>query len=293
MLAMIAGMTTRISDTFEQQLMADLCRYIDAHCDAPMTLAQLSAQAQLSPAHLQRRFKAVIGVTPKAYQQSCRLKKLKAGLRTDASVSDALYGAGYGSPSRVYEALGSNLGMTPKQYRTHGTHVAISYAAAPTPLGMALMGATDRGLCFLQFGDDEAMLVGQLHAEFAHATITPMTDAHGDQFAAWMQALSDYLHQRTHTLELPLDIRGTAFQMLVWNYLQTIPPGHVISYKELAEAIGKPKAVRAVGTACGTNRIAIAIPCHRVIRGNGDLAGYRWGLARKRTLLDLERAKNA
>lgn len=278
-----------MTDDFEQRLMADVCRYIETHCEAPLTLETLAQQAQLSPSHMQRRFKAVIGVSPKEYHQACRLKKLKTGLRDEHSVSDAVYSAGYGSPSRVYENLASNLGMTPKQYRGHGAQVVISYATTLTPLGHMLMAATNRGLCFLQFADDYPSLIAQLHTEFSNATITAMNDTHRAQFTAWMLALTDYLNGKSHALDLPLDVRGTAFQMMVWKFLQSIPRGDVMSYKELAEAIGKPNAVRAVGTACGKNRIAIAIPCHRVIRGNGDLAGYRWGLHRKRALLDLER----
>ena len=281
--------------SFEQQLMQDLCRYIEAHSDGVLTLAQLAAQAQLSPAHLQRRFKAVIGVSPKEYADACRLKKLKTELRQkeDTSVTHAIYDAGFASSSRVYERVNNRLGMTPKQYRAQGKGTVISYATASTPLGQVLMGATDRGLCFLQFGEDENALQAQLAAEYAQASLLPMGEAHRAQFAAWMQALSDYLRGHIATLDLPLDIRGTAFQLAVWKYLQTIPAGSVASYTEVAQAIGRPKAVRAVAHACASNRIAIAIPCHRVIRGNGDLAGYRWGLERKRALLDLERKTKA
>jgi AraC family transcriptional regulator of adaptative response/methylated-DNA-[protein]-cysteine methyltransferase len=276
--------------TFEKSLMQDLCRYIEAHSDEGLTLEQLAKQAHLSPTHLQRRFKAAIGVSPKEYADACRLKKLKTGLRhnTGASVTHAIYDAGFASSSRVYERIDSRLGMTPKQYRARGKGVIISYAISKTPLGHVLMGATDRGLCFIQFGDDKKELTAQLGAEYSQATLQPMGKTHREQFSAWMQALSDYLHGHAATLDLPLDIRGTAFQLKVWKYLQTIPPGSVASYTEVAHAIGSPKAVRAVASACAKNRVAIAIPCHRVIRGNGDLAGYRWGLERKRALLGLE-----
>jgi len=269
--------------------MQDLCRYIEAHSDKILTLEHLAKQAHLSPAHLQRRFKAAIGISPREYAESCRLKKLKTGLRQQASVTNAIYDAGFASSSRVYERVDSRLGMTPKQYRAQGKGVVISYAASKTPLGYVLMGATGRGLCFIQFGDDKEALVAQLEAEYPQATVQPMGKTHKEQFAAWMQALSDYLRGATDVLDLPLDIRGTAFQLKVWKYLQTIPASSIASYTEVARAIGNPKAVRAVASACAGNCIAIAIPCHRVIRGNGDLAGYRWGLKRKRALLDLER----
>jgi len=278
-------------NTFEKSLMQNLCRYIEAHSDEVLTLEQLAKQTHLSPAHLQRRFKAAIGVSPKEYADSCRLKKLKTGLRhnADASVTNAIYDAGFASSSRVYERVDSHLGMTPKQYRAQGKDVVISYAASKTSLGYVLMGATDRGLCFIQFGDSKKELVAQLAAEYTQASIELMGKTHKEQFTAWMQALSDYLQGHVATLDLPLDIRGTAFQLKVWKYLQTIPAGSVASYTEVAHAIGNPKAVRAVASACAHNRIAIAIPCHRVIRGNGELAGYRWGPERKRALLDLER----
>ena len=284
-------MKNKPASPFETSLMQDLCRYIDTHSDELLTLEQLAKQAQLSPAHLQRRFKAVIGISPKEYADSCRLKKLKTGLRqnADASVTHAIYDAGFTSASRVYERADTRLGMTPKQYRAQGRGITISYATAATPLGRVLMAATDRGLCFIQFGDDEKTLTTQLAAEYAQAILLPMDDTHKDQFTAWMQSLSAYLQGHAAALDLPLDIRGTAFQLKVWKYLQTIPPGSVASYSEVARSIGQPTAIRAVATACARNCIAIAIPCHRVIRGNGELAGYRWGIERKRTLLDLER----
>jgi len=279
-------------DTFEKSLMQDLCRYIEAHSGEALTLKQLAKQVHLSPAHLQRRFKLAIGISPKEYVDSCRLKKLKTGLRQHTSVTKAIYDAGFASSSRVYERVDSRLGMTPKQYRAQGKGVIISYAALHTPLGHVLMGATNRGICFIQFGDSKKELVARLVAEYSQAKIMPMGETHKEQFAAWMRALSNYLSGHVATLDLPLDIRGTAFQLKVWQYLQNIPAGSVESYSEVATAIGDPKAFRAVASACAGNRIAIAIPCHRVIRGNGDLAGYRWGLERKRALLDLERKAN-
>lgn len=273
----------------ERSQMLDLARYIEANCDQSLTLEVLAEQAHYSPFHLQRLFKAAIGVSPKEYLESCRLQRLKSGLQDQQSVGYAIYDAGFGSSSRVYEKLDTRLGMTPKQYREKGKGIEISYASAPTQLGQVMMGATDRGICFIQFGSSERELLEQLRREYPSASVVPMTHEHEHQFELWMQALSNFLAGEIRTLDLPLDIRGTAFQLKVWKYLQTIPAGHVESYSEVAEAIGSPKAVRAVANACAKNTIAIAIPCHRVIRGNGDLAGYRWGKERKRTLLDLER----
>lgn len=277
------------SDTFEHTLLQDLCRYIEAHSDRPLPLAALAKQVHLSPGHLQRRFKALIGVSPREYAESCRLRKLKQGLRQAPRVADAIYEAGFSAGSRVYERIDSRLGMTPKQYRAGGRDVPISHALAATPLGQVLMGATDRGLCFLQFGDSAKVLLAELQREYPQASLSPMGEAHKEQFAAWMHALTAYLRGEEAALRLPLDISGTAFQLKVWKYLQSIPAGSVQSYQQVARAIGKPKAVRAVASACARNTVAIAIPCHRVIRGSGALAGYRWGMERKRALLELER----
>ncbi len=179
--------------------------------------------------------------------------------------------------------------MTPKQYRKGGENVEISYATADTPLGMIMIGATDRGLCFLEFGDSSQELLESLEQEYPAATRVPMSEPYSAQFTGWMQALAGYLEGERALSKMPLALHGTAFQLKVWRYLQTIPPGSVQSYTEVAEAIGQPTSARAVANACGANRIAVVIPCHRVIRGDGSLGGYRWGLDRKRALLDTER----
>ena len=204
--------------------------------------------------------------------------------------------AGFGSGSRVYERASTRLGMTPGQYRKGGAGVEISWATTSTALGLLMMAATDRGLCSIQMGDSERVLLRQLTAEFPNAVITPMqprSKAPRNQFRAWMLALAAHLEKSQALPELPLDIRGTAFQMQVWNYLLRIPAGELRSYTEVAQAIGRPAAVRAVASACAKNRIAIIVPCHRVIRGDGGLGGYRWGLARKRTLIEQERRMQA
>ncbi len=274
----------------ETQRIREICRYIGAHSDEPLTLESLAIMANTSKYHFARRFKAVVGVTPKAYVAATRLRRLKGGLRKKRPIDDALYGAGYGSPSRVYEHAARNLGMTPAQYRAAGEGVSISYAALPTPIGLMVIGATDRGICFAQFGDSETKLVAQLRGEYANAEIRPMRAPYHPEFAAWVDAIAHHLAGEPPGPDLPLDVRATAFQMRVWKYLQTIPYGEVRSYGEVASAIGRPTAARAVGNAIARNAVAILIPCHRVIRESGELGGYRWGPQRKRTLLDIERA---
>jgi AraC family transcriptional regulator of adaptative response/methylated-DNA-[protein]-cysteine methyltransferase len=267
----------------------ELCRYIESHTGEPPDLAELAARAGLSRFHLQRSFKAATGVTPKEYVEICRVRLLKHSLRAAGDVTTAVYDAGFGSSSRVYERADTRLGMTPKQYRRGGEGVAITYAAADTPLGRLMLGATDRGICFVQFGESDEELAAALRREYPAAEANPMAEPHPQAFDEWIAALARHLAGRQPRLDLPLDIRATAFQMRVWTYLQSIPYGEVQSYSEVAAAIGQPKAVRAVARACATNTVALAIPCHRVIRGTGELGGYRWGLDRKRALLDLER----
>ena len=273
--------------------MQELCRYIESHAHEPLTLRALSRLAHLSPFHLQRSFKSVVGVTPKQYAEACRMRSLKQKLRGGGTVTEAVYDAGFGSGSRVYERVDTRLGMTPRQYRKGGAGVEISFAASPTPLGTMMIAATDRGLCSLQFGESEAELRACLAKEYPAAKLSPMPPERKGQFAEWMRALSRYLAGSTTRLDLPLDVRGTAFQMKVWSYLQRIPYGELQSYSEVAKAIGHPAAVRAVGSACARNEVALVIPCHRVIRGDGGLGGYRWGLHRKRALIDRERTVRA
>jgi AraC family transcriptional regulator of adaptative response/methylated-DNA-[protein]-cysteine methyltransferase len=280
--------------------MWELCRYIDGYIDSYLDsdsrvdLEALAARAGLSRFHLQRTFKAVVGVTPKQYADARRMAKLKSGLKRAKDVTEAVYDAGFGSSSRVYERADTRLGMTPNQYRRGGEGVQITYAAEATALGLMMIGATDRGICFLQFGESQDELAGALRKEYPKAQVEQMGKAMGEpgsQFRVWMEALRSHLagHAGSAAQQIPLDIRATAFQMRVWNYLQTIPAGQVQSYSEVAGGIGQPAAVRAVARACATNTVAIVIPCHRVIRGTGELGGYRWGLARKRALIDLER----
>ena len=270
-----------------------MCRYIEAHCEERPDLADLAAKAGLSRFHLQRSFKAVVGVTPKEYVEACRVRRLKRDLRQAENVAGAVYEAGFGSSSRVYERADTRLGMTPNQYRRGGSGVAIHYALAGSPVGLMMIGATDRGICSVQFGESRDALLESLRREYPAAEIAPMKDPPDPEFRKWMEALTAHLSGNQPRLDLPLDIRATAFQMRVWNYLQSIPYGEVQSYGEVAAGIGQPAATRAVARACATNPVAIAIPCHRVIRGTGELGGYRWGMARKRGLIDLERRKKS
>ena len=270
--------------------MRELCRYLESHSDRPPDLADLAARAGLSRFHLQRSFKAVTGVTPKQYLEALRVRKLKQSLRHSAGVTEAIYDAGFGSSSRVYERADTRLGMTPRQYREGGRDAAISYAAVESPVGLMMIAATDRGICSVQFGESAEELAEALRREYPAAAVSPMSEPRAPEFDRWIEALSAHLAGNQPSLDLPLDIRATAFQMRVWNYLQSIPYGALQSYGEVAAGIGKPSAVRAVARACATNPVAIAIPCHRVIRGTGELGGYRWGLARKRALIDRERA---
>lgn len=270
--------------------MNELAQYISEHADEPLPLSRLAAQADLSPFHLQRTFKAIIGVSPKEYQAAERLKRFKARLRDGESVLGATFDAGYGSTSRVYEKIDGGLSMTPSAYRAGGAGEEIVYAVRETSLGSLLMAATERGVCAVQFGEDAAALVAQLTKEFPKADIR-LADEHAKApLDAWMDALADHLARGKPRPDLPLDVRGTAFQIRVWGFLLSVKAGDVVSYSEVAAGVGTPAAVRAAASACAANRLAVLIPCHRALRANGGLGGYRWGLDRKRALLDAERS---
>lgn len=268
-----------------------VARYIERHADQPLPLAQLAAQAGLSPTHFQRRFRARFGVSPRQMQDALRMRTLKSALRQGAAVTDAIYAAGYGSPSRVYGEAARHLGMTPKAYREGGAGERIVWAVRQAALGSLLMAATDRGVCFAQFGDAIEPLHAQLRAEFPNAELVRSDAEHSPALDAWIAALDAHVSRGMPRPDVPLDLRGTAFQMRVWRFLLGLEEGQVISYGELARALDAPSAQRAVAAACGANRVAVLVPCHRVLRGDGALGGYRWGLARKRALLDGERAR--
>lgn len=264
--------------------------YIREHSSDSLPLPDLAAKAGLSSFHFQRSFKAVMGVTPRQFLEACRVGQLKSELRVDSDVTTAIYEAGFGSSSRVYEKVDTHLGMTPAQYRAGGKNIKICHASTHSSLGRMMIGATDRGICFIQFADSDDELLKMLRAEYPAASLEPMPPNSEAHFRSWMTELHQHLAGEARQLDLPLDLRATAFQLKVWRYLQSIPYGSVKSYSEVANDLGQPTAARAVARACATNRVALAIPCHRVIRGSGDLAGYKWGLERKRALLDKERS---
>jgi AraC family transcriptional regulator of adaptative response/methylated-DNA-[protein]-cysteine methyltransferase len=266
------------------QAVKQICRYLEANSDRNVPLAELSSQFRLSPAHLQKTFKAVTGISPRKYVDACRLERFRDQLQRCGDVTRAIYDAGFGSSSRVYERTGE-FGMTPGIYRRGGAGMHIRYGIAASPLGIMLVGATEKGVCSISFGETEEELESLLRAEFSQAEIVRDEAALAD----WLQTLVRHLEGETPDARLPLDIRATAFQKKVWDFLQTIPYGETMSYSQIAAQIGNPKATRAVASACARNAVAIAIPCHRVIKDDGGLGGYRWGLHRKRVLLDNEK----
>jgi AraC family transcriptional regulator, regulatory protein of adaptative response / methylated-DNA-[protein]-cysteine methyltransferase len=270
----------------QSDFVKEICRYIEQHLDEPITLNRLGKAFRQSPFHLQRSFKAAIGITPREYADSCRLHLLKRNLQAGDNVTRAMYDAGYGSSSRLYEKTASQLGMTPDKYRRGSVAEVIRYACADSPLGRMLTAATDRGVCSIQFGKTDEELIEGLKHEFPFAV--RKLDEGGLQ--AWIEALLSKMTGRELNAALPLDIRATAFQRRVWTYLQSIPFGEKRSYSDVAKAIGQPRAVRAVARACATNPVAVAIPCHRVVREDGGTSGYRWGVERKNVLLDMEHA---
>ncbi|CAG9296873.1 bifunctional transcriptional activator/DNA repair enzyme AdaA [Celerinatantimonas diazotrophica] len=277
-------------DTRTQQLI-DVARYIETHAEDKMTLTQLGNIAGVSPSRLQRSFKDMFGVSPKHYQDAVRMRKFKRSLKEGESVTDAIYSSGYGSISRIYGEATRNIGMTPKVYRAGGKGEIIHYACRETALGLMIMAATDKGVCSVQFGDDKDSLLTLLGDEFPEARLVLSAAQDAPELDSWMLALDQHISQGAPRPDVPLDIRGTAFQIKVWQFLLSIKEGDVMSYGEVAAHIDNPKAVRAVGAACGKNPVGILIPCHRVLRSDGSLGGYRWGLERKRTLLDMERAR--
>ncbi len=265
--------------------MAAVARWIEAHADEALPLATLAERAGVSPGFLQRTFKAVFGASPKAFHDAARLGRLKGALREGGGVTDAILKAGHGSPSRVYGRAQARLGMTPKAYRDGAEGEAMSYAYRESSLGPLMMAATDRGVCFVMFGADEPELLAALVAEFPRAQVAPMASVSSGELDAWMDALDAHLAHAAPLPEIPLDLRGTAFQLRVWSFLLSIPTDATVSYREVAEGIGQGAATRAAATACGRNRVAVLVPCHRVLRANGGLGGYRWGEERKAALL--------
>ncbi len=265
---------------------ADLCRFIDA-AEQPPRLAELAERAALSPHHLHRVFKALTGLTPRDYAAAQRAKRVRAQLaRPDTTVTDAIYQAGYGSNSRFYEQSDALLGMTPTRFRQRGAQMRIRFAVGQCSLGAILVAQSERGICAVTLGDDPQVLVQALQDRFSNAELIG-GDAAFEQCVAQVIA---FIETPAVGFDLPLDLRGTAFQQRVWQALRHIPPGRTASYTEIAQLIGAPAAVRAVAGACAANPVAVVVPCHRVVRQDGALSGYRWGVQRKRALLDREAA---
>lgn len=260
-----------------------ICRYMES-CDYIPTLEELSRQVHVSPFHLQREFKKVLGITPRNYADALRQLRLKKALKTGDDIALATYDAGYGSSSRLYEKSSRFLGMTPKAYKQHGKGQKIYYSVVKSPLGLLLLAATKKGICAVRIGDSHKDLVDELKIEFKNADMNETNS----KLSEWQQLLIDYLAGSTPWPKLPFDVKATAFQRKVWDHLRTIPEGHTVHYSELASAIGQPKATRAVGRACATNPVAIVIPCHRVVPKTGGVGGYRWSSDRKKKLLAME-----
>jgi len=269
------------------QMARQVCRIIEENDGEPTTLAALSEQLGVSSFHLQRTFKSIMGITPRRYAEAYRVNRFKQGVRKGEAITSAIYDAGYGSSSRLYERASSQLGMTPATYGKGGRGAVINYAIVETPLGRLLVAATNKGVCSVMLGDTDAALEVDLLNEF------PAAEIHHDEelLRSSVNAIVDHLKSKSPHIDLPLDIQATAFQRQVWEQLRAIPYGQTHSYSEVAKAIGQEKAVRAVARACGTNPVALVIPCHRVVREDKSLGGYRWGLERKKKLLAREKAR--
>nr|HXU42593.1 methylated-DNA--[protein]-cysteine S-methyltransferase [Burkholderiales bacterium] len=257
--------------------------YLDARRGERVTLEELSQAVGASPFHLQRRFKHAFGVSPRGYQEAHRVESVKSSLRNGSRVTDAVFDAGYGSVSRFYEK--PPLGMRARDYRAQGKGQKIRFACFATPLGIVLAAATDKGLCSIKLGDDPARLTRLLAEEFAAAELIE------DSLSGLREKILSFITGEASLARVPLDIRGTVFQRRVWETLRRIPRGETRTYQHIARAIGASRAVRAVGSACGANPVALAVPCHRAVRSDGGLGGYAWGLERKKRLLELEKRR--
>ncbi len=272
----------------QAERMAELCRHIE-QAETPPTLDELAERAGMSPWHLHRSFKAVTGLTPRAYAAAHRARRVREGLQRGGSVTEAIYDAGYNASSRFYEQSGELLGMTPRAWRAGGADAEIRFAIGQCSLGAILVARSERGVCAITLGDDPEALAHELQDRFPQAQLIG-GDAEFEQLVAQVVGGVEAPQQG---IDLPLDVRGTAFQQRVWQALRAIPAGRTASYAEIAQRIGAPTAVRAVAQACAANPLAVAIPCHRVVRQDGALSGYRWGVARKRTLLQRENVEVA
>jgi AraC family transcriptional regulator of adaptative response/methylated-DNA-[protein]-cysteine methyltransferase len=263
------------------------CEIIQANPEERHTLGALAGRVGLSRFHFQRAFTQVVGISPRAFAEACRLGQVKTALKKGERVTPAIYDAGYGSSSRLYERAGTALGMTPATYRKGAPGIEIDFTIADSPLGRLLLAATTRGVCRVMIGEHDRALEKDLREEYPHAIVR-----RNDRIlSAQVRSLLEHLRGKSPHVELPLDVRATAFQWRVWRQLQAIPYGETRTYREVAAAIGKPTATRAVARACATNPVALLIPCHRVIGTDGSLRGYRWGVERKEKLLAQERGR--
>ncbi|HEY9633036.1 MAG TPA: bifunctional DNA-binding transcriptional regulator/O6-methylguanine-DNA methyltransferase Ada [Coleofasciculaceae cyanobacterium] len=268
----------------QAELVQQVCHYIEANLERSLTLATLGEAVSMSPHHLQRVFKQIMGISPRQYTEVRRLSCLKTQLKQGQAVTTALYETGYGSSSRLYEQASTRLGMTPATYCRGGKGMHISYTLVDCPLGRLLIAITDRGLCAVSLGDSDAELVAELLGEYPAAEFY----RNDVDLSLWVSSILDHLKGEPIHLDLPLDLQATAFQWRVWQELRAIPYGSTRSYSEIAKALGNPKAARAVARACATNPVSIVIPCHRVVREDGSLCGYRWGVERKQALIAKE-----
>lgn len=267
-------------------LMTGICRMIEAAEESP-SLSELADAAGISPSHFHRLFRETVGLTPKAYIDADRAKRVRRELlRAGSSVTDAIYAAGFSSSGRFYDISDRVLGMTPTDFRAGGPNTDIRFGFGASSLGLVLVARSARGVCAILLGDDRDGLIAEVRSLFPKAAITD-----DEAFQEMVAAVVALVEEPAGTVDLPLDIRGTAFQRRVWQALLSVPPGETTTYAALADRLGRPRAVRAVGRACAANPLAIAIPCHRVLRSDGSPAGYRWGIARKRALLERERGK--
>lgn len=273
------------TQTIIQQKLIKACRHIEETDDLP-TLSQVARHVALSPAYFQKVFTKALGISPRQYADAVRFNRLRRQLQTGNDVSRALYDAGFGASSRLYEFAGRYLGMTPKTYQGKGLGRVITYTIAGSPLGYLLLAATDKGICAVRLGSNKKELERELKKEFAAAHLIQ----NSQQVQPWIQALVDYLAGHSPWPLLPYDVRATAFQRRVWDWLRTIPAGTTYNYAELAKAIGQSTAARAVARACASNPVALVIPCHRIVPRSGGIGGYRWSPARKQKLLTLEKS---
>lgn len=284
----------------DAELIQRACEFIDGHIKyhgALPSLAELTEASEVSVHALRRAFRQETGLTPMQYARGKRLKRFKFMLRDKANVTDALYDAGYGSSSRAYESVVKQIGMTPASYRKGGSGAVIRYVVTSSGLGEMLVAGTASGVCAVKLGDDAKVLITELSNEFPAADILPIEsnghDPECDTLWGWINAIREYLAGERLDIDLPIDVRATIFQWKVWRKLQTIPAGETRTYQQLAEELGQPSASRAVGQVCAANPVALIVPCHRALRKDGSLGGYRWGLSRKGTLLELERRESS